>query len=39
VLAPTKPSVNFEQVDSVLGETTLDGILHVLGIPGVERLP
>jgi hypothetical protein len=37
--APTKPNVNFEQIDSVLGETTLDGILRVLGIPGLERLP
>ena len=31
--APTKPSVNFPQVESVLGETTLDGILRVLQIP------
>ena len=31
--APTKPSGSSEQIDSVLGETTLDGILGVLGIP------
>jgi hypothetical protein len=31
--APTRPNVNLEQVDSVLGETTLDGILRVLQIP------
>ena len=36
--APTKPGVNFPQVDSVLGETTLDGILCVLQIPR-ELLP
>jgi len=31
--APTRPSANIPQVDSVLGETTLDGILRVLEIP------
>lgn len=36
--APIRPNVNVEQVDSVLGETTLDGILRVLKIPR-ELLP
>jgi hypothetical protein len=31
--APTRPSANTPQVDSVLGETTLDGILRILEIP------
>jgi hypothetical protein len=31
--APTRPSANIRQVDSVLGETTLEAILHVLEIP------
>lgn len=31
--APTRPSANIPQVDSVLGETTLDGILRVIEIP------
>jgi hypothetical protein len=31
--APTRPSVNLAQIDSVLGETTLEGILRVLEIP------
>jgi hypothetical protein len=36
--APTRPSVNLEQVDSVLGETTLEGILRVLGLSDAEWL-
>ncbi len=39
LFAPTKPSVNFEQVDAVLGETTLDGIQCVLGISELKRSP
>jgi hypothetical protein len=36
--APTSPSAEIEHVDSILGETTLDGILRVLEIPR-ELLP
>lgn len=31
--SPDKPNPNYEPIDSILGETTLDGVLRVLDIP------